>query len=117
VLEVLVTDRANNVARERQRVRFRVIERPILSYLVGPNRDFAMFSKAGNRAIGRLVNELIRSAAAREGGLRRRYRVGIRAIERAYPADDIDTAVKDEMFTALDVPLALAGYDAEAVMG
>ena len=119
-LEVLVTDRAGNVSRRSRTVTVRVVDRPLLSFQVADDHYFAMFTRAGDRAVGRLVNSLIAALAAGEienfRDLRHRYRQGVRAIERG-GHDEIDTPVLDEIFTALEVPLAMAGYDAESVMG
>jgi hypothetical protein len=119
-IEVLVTDRAGNVARRSRTVTVRVVDRPLLSFQVAGDHDFAMFTPAGDRAVGRLVNSLIAALAAGEvdssRDLRRRYRRGVRSIERAGHEEVLDTAVRDEIFTALQVPLALGGYDAEVVM-
>jgi hypothetical protein len=120
-IEVLVTDRAGNLARSARRVRFRIVDRPLLSFLVGPKHDFLMYTRAGDRAVGRVVNSLIRALAAGEIGsfqeLHRRYRRGERALVRAGHDDVFDTAARDEIFLALDVPLARKGYSAEALLG
>jgi len=118
-LEVLVTDRAGNVALQRATVAFRIVDRPLLDYRVGPNHDFAMFSKAGDRAVGGLVNSLITSLARgtikSERELRRRFVQGRAAIRRQHDEID-DTEVGDAIFLALYVPCVRRGYDPEAVV-
>jgi transposase len=105
------------VARRTATVRVRVLDRPLRSFRVGARHDFAMFSRAGDRAVGRLVNALIERLAAgapfRE--LVRRYRAGLRTIERRHP-EVRDTAVLDEIQRALEVPLTRAGYDVESLV-
>ena len=118
-IEVLATDRAGNVARVARTVRVRIVPRPLISFRVAPDHEFEMFTRAGDRAVARLVNELITALAAKEidsvRDLRRRYQRGVRAIARTH--DEIyDTAVQEEIFIALEVPLARAGYDANSVM-
>jgi hypothetical protein len=118
-LELLVTDRAGNVVHRSRTLRFRIVERPLLAYRVSPNHDFAMFSRAGNRAVARLVNETIEALAAHEitsgRELRRRFQRGLSAIERHH-GEVFDTDVLDEIFTAVQVPFGRAGYDAEDVL-
>lgn len=118
-IEVLATDRAGNVARAARTVSVRIAPRPLISFRVALDHDFAMFSRAGDRAVARLVNELITGLATGEitrfRDLRRRYQRGRRAIARTH--DEIyDTAVQEEVFIALEVPLARAGYDANSVI-
>lgn len=65
------------------------------------------------------MNELITGLATGEitrfRDLRQRYQRGRRAIARKH--DEIyDTAVQEAIFIALEVPLARAGYSADAVM-
>ena len=119
-VEVLVTDRAGNVARIARTVRIPVVDRPILSFRVAPDRYFAMFTRAGDRAVARLVNGLITALGTGEIGnvrdLRERYLRDMRAIEAAGHEDVWDTDVVDEIFTALEVPCAKAGVDAESVV-
>jgi hypothetical protein len=118
-LELLVTDRAGNVARTARTVRIPVVDRPILRFRVAPDHDFAMFTRAGDRAVARLVNRLITGLGTGEivrfRDLRRRYLRGMRAIEAAHE-EVFDTEVVDEIFSVLEVPCAKAGYDAEAVV-
>jgi hypothetical protein len=119
-LEVLATDRAGNVARLARTVHIRVVDRPILSFRIAPDHDFAMFTRAGNRAVAQLVNGLITALGTGEiksfRDLRGRYLRGMRAIEAAGYDEVYDTDVVDEIFSALEVPCAKAGYDAESVV-
>jgi hypothetical protein len=118
-LEVTVSDRAGNVARQSRLVRFRLAARSLLSFRVGLNHNFLMYSRAGDRAVVRFVNGLITALAGGEidsfKELRRRYRRGLRAIERRH--DEVtETDPLDEIFTVLEVPLARKGYSVETVM-
>jgi hypothetical protein len=116
---VVVTDRAGNVARRTATVTFRVIDRPLIELRVAPNHDFAMFSKAGDRAVARLVNDLItgiaRGTIKSERQLRRLYVRGRAAIRRKHDEID-DTEVGDAIFEALYVPCKRRGYDPEYVV-
>ncbi len=118
-IEVVVTDRAGNVARMSRTVTFRVVDRPLIEFKVAPDHDFAMFTKAGDRAVARLVNDLITGLAhgttKTERELRRRYVQGRAAIRRQHDEID-DTEVGDEIFLALFVPCARRGFDPEAVV-
>ena len=118
-LEVLVTDRAGNVASRSRAVVIRVVDRPLLSFQVPLDHEFEMFTRSGNRAVARLVNRLIAGLA--DGTidsykeLRRIYVRGVHAIERR-GRDEFDTPVLDEIFSVLEVPLARLGYSAESLV-
>ena len=118
-LKVLVTDRAGNLVRQRHTKRIRVIERPLLALRVAANRRFGMASAAGDRAVARLVNELITRAAARRNGdddaLRRRFRRGVVAIRRAGHKEVDSESVRRSIYRALELPLTRAGYDVDSV--
>jgi len=118
-LELVVTDRANNVVRRSGRVAFRIVERPLLDYRVTLNHDFEMYSKAGNRAVARLVNRLItglaRGTIKSRRELRRQYVHGSAAIRRQYDAIDGDDAV-EAIYEALYVPLKRKGYDPDSIL-
>jgi hypothetical protein len=100
-------------------VQVRVPRRPLRSFLVRPNADFAMFSKAGDRAVARFVNGLIEGLAsgaiATKRELVRRFDAGFLALDRKYE-EAADTAVRDEIYDALYIPLRLSGYDPEEVL-
>lgn len=119
-LALLVADRAGNVTRRSQTVLVRVVRRPLRSFKVSEDHDFSMYTKAGNRAMARLVNSLIEGLAAKtirsERQLRRAYLDGAAAIERTFPQDELDTPVLDEVFVVTEPPFALAGYSAEGVL-
>jgi hypothetical protein len=118
-IEVLVTDRAGNVVRKSGTVTFRIVDQPLLAYRVAPDHEFAMFTKAGNRAVARLVNQLITGLANRtiktQREMRRRYLAGFRAIHKRHFEIE-DSEVGDEIYTALLVPAVRRGFDLEAVM-
>lgn len=117
-LELLVADRAGNTVRRSRTLHVRVVDRPILGFLVGPDHSFSMYTRAGDRAVGRLVNALIRAVASgnvSQRELRHRFHRGIRAIET--DVLEVDTPVRDAIYEALAVPLVRRGFDAEAVMG
>ena len=119
-LLVLAADRAGNLTKRSQSVRVRVARMPLRSFKVSEDHDFSMYSKASNRAVARLVNSLIEGLAARtirsERELRRRYLEGYAAIERAFPAEELDTPVVDEIYRVTEPPFTLAGYSAESVL-
>jgi hypothetical protein len=79
-----------------------------------------MYTRAGDRAVARLVNTLLEGLADRsirsERALRSRYLAGARALERAGHGEVYDTAVGDEIHRVVWRPFALAGFNAEAVL-
>ena len=120
-LRLFAADPSANEVHRASTFRVRVIRRPLRSFRVGPSHSFHMFSKRGDRLVGALVNSLIDGLAAHRirsrAELIRRYQAGLRRIERLVPDDDLDTPVGDAIYEALLLPLAFAGYDAEAVVG
>ena len=102
-----------------RQVAVRVIDRPLRSFEVAPDHDFAMFTKAGDRAVAQLVNRMIDAVATgtTERALRAMYRSGARAIEHAGHGEIYDTEVGDEIFDAISVPCARRGIDPEAILG
>lgn len=118
-IELGAADRFGQATVEKRTFRVRVDRRPLGAFRVGPSHDFAMGTRAGNRAVGRFVNRLIDGLAKREirseRELIRRYKASARAVDRIGPV--FDTAVGDEIYEVVLVPFALAGYDAEAVLG
>ena len=112
-----VTDAAGNLVRRSARVRVRVLAVPLRSFKVGPRHDFAMFSQAGDRAVGRMVNAMIDGLASGWSyrTLVREYDKAMTAIERRF--DEVgDTAVRDEIQAALEVPVTRSGYSIEALL-
>ena len=112
-----VADRAGNLVRRSAVVRVRVLSRPLRSFKVGTRHDFAMFSRAGDRAVGRMVNDLIDGLAAGWSfrTLVRAYDTAMTAIERRF--DEVgDTAVLDEIQAALEVPVTRSGYSIESLL-
>ena len=118
-VELGAADRAGHDRVVKRTYAVRVIRRPIRSFKVAPSHDFAMGSRAGNRAVGRLVNALLEGLASgairSERALIRRYKAGARIVDD-YDGG-IDTAVGDEIFKATLVPFALKGFSAESVLG
>jgi hypothetical protein len=118
-LELLVSDRAGNRTRQTHTLRVRVIERPLLALRVDPGHRFGMSSATGDRAVARLVNELIPRAAADRNGsseaLHRRFRSGIAAIRRSGHKEVESEDVAQAIHRALELPLTRAGYDADRV--
>lgn len=119
-LELLVSDRAGNLVRQRQTVRVKVIEPPLLSLKVAPDHDFGMASAAGDRAVALLVNDLIGRAAARRDGdpmaLQRRFHRGVAAIRRAGHRGINRSKVRQEIYRVLELPLSRALYDVDIVL-
>jgi hypothetical protein len=70
--------------------------------------------------VARLVNSLIVGLAAHtirsERELRRRHLQGYAAIERAFPEEELDTPVVDEIYLVTQPPFELSGYSAESVL-
>ena len=71
--------------------------------------------RSGNRRLGELVNSIIEGLAdgslKSAGAIRRAWRRGFDAIERAFPDECLgDTDVRDHIYEVLDTPLTLAGY-------
>ncbi len=118
-LQVLVTDRAGNVARRSGTVAFRIVDVPMIELQVAPDHDFAMNSKAGNRAVARLVNDLIAGLAhgtiRSQRELRGRFVKGRAALRSRYGEIVDDTDPGDAIFEALYVPCKRRGYDPEVV--
>jgi hypothetical protein len=112
-----VADQAGNLVRRSAVVRVRVLSRPLRSFKVGPRHDFAMFSRAGDRAVGRMVNDLIDGLASGWS-----YRTLVRAYDKAMTAIERrfnevrDTAVLDEIQAALEVPVTRSGYSIEGLL-
>ena len=77
-VELGAADRTGHDRVVKRTYAVRVIRRPIRSFKVGPSHDFAMGSRAGNPAVGRLVNALLEGLASgairSERALIRRYR-------------------------------------------
>lgn len=117
---LVVTDRAGNVVRQPRIYRLRVVRPPLRSFRVGPSHSFSMFTRAGDRAVGRLVNALLDGLAdktiASERALRARWLAGAAALERAGHEEIHDTEVGDAIYLVVRRPFALAGYSAEAVL-
>lgn len=118
-LELLVTDRAGNVVRRTRTLAVRLVHPPLRTFKVGPRHSFAMSTRAGDRAVGRLVNALIEGLAAgtldRQRALERRFEAGVAAIRRA-GHDEIDgDDVRSEIYAALLVPLIRRGLEGEFV--
>ncbi len=114
-VRLTVSDRAGNVVRRASTLRIRVIRRPLRSFKVAPDHDFATCTRGGNRRLGQLVNSIIEGLA--DGSLnsawtiRRTWRRGFDAIERAFPDECLgDTDVREHIYEVLDTPLTLAGY-------
>ena len=114
-VDVVVADRAGNVAHRSRTLRVRVIERPLRSFKVPADQSFSMFSRAGDRAVAGLVNALIEALAGAtirtQTALDRRYRDGERAIVRAGHDEIGDTEVRDRIFEALEVPCGRVGLE------
>ncbi len=119
-LEVVVTDRAGNAARTSGTVAFRIADLPLLDYLAEPGHQFEMLTKAGNRAVARLVNRLFsglaRGAIKSERDLRRRFVRG-RAAIRVKHAEIDDIEVREAIIGALYVPCKRRGFDPGYVVG
>ena len=120
-VELAVADRAGRVQRIKRTYRVRVIQRSMRAFRVGPSRRFATGSRAGDRAVGRLVNALLEGLHTREirteRELQRRYVAGKRELERAGYDLGFDSAIQRRILAVLEVPLALKGYFAERVLG
>ncbi|MDA0169269.1 hypothetical protein OJ998_09245 [Solirubrobacter taibaiensis] len=118
-VELGAADRSGHDRVVKRTFTVRVIRRPIRSFKVGPSHDFVMGSRAGNRAVGRLVNALLEGLASgdirTERELIRRYQAGARIVDDF--DGGIDTAVGDEIFAVVIVPFALKGFSAESVLG
>ena len=101
--------------------RVRVIQRSMRAFRVGPSRRFASGSRAGDRAVGQLVNAMLEGLHTREirteRELQRRYQAGKRELERAGYDLGYDSAIQRRILAVLEVPLALKGYFAERVLG
>ncbi|RKQ88189.1 hypothetical protein C8N24_6230 [Solirubrobacter pauli] len=117
---LVVTDRAGNVFRQPRTYRLKVVRPPLRSFRVGPSHSFEMFTRAGDRAVGRLVNALLDGLADNtiksERALRARWLAGAAALERAGYEEIHDTEVGDAIYVVVRRPFALAGYSAEAVL-
>jgi len=113
-VEVTVADAAGNVTTQTGVVAVRVIGRPLRSFKVGPSHSFEMFSRAGDRAVGRVVNGVIERLAsgASYRAIERFYQDGIEAIDKRY-GEVHDTAVGDQIYDALDIPMRRRGFSAE----
>jgi hypothetical protein len=114
-MRLTVSDRAGNVVRRSSTLTVRVLRRPLRSFKVAPNHDFATCTKGGNRRLGQLVNSIIDGLADKSLGsareIRRAWRRGSDAIEREYPQECLgDTDVREHIYEVLDAPLTLAGY-------
>ena len=117
-LEVLVTDRAGNVGRRSRTVVVPVRRRGILGLRVSLDHDFGMSSRAGNRAVARLVNRLITRLARNEiTSYDQLHGAYLRSLERVSHRHDevLRSAVIDKLLRALRKPLARFGYDAGAL--
>ena len=114
-VHLTVADRAGNVVRRSSTLRVRVLRRPLRSFKVAPDHDFASCTRGGNRRLGQLVNSIIEGLAdgslKSAGAIRRAWRRGFDAIERDFPDECLgDTDVRDHIYEVLDTPLTLAGY-------
>ncbi|MDA0169271.1 hypothetical protein OJ998_09255 [Solirubrobacter taibaiensis] len=120
-VELAVADRAGHVQRTKRTYRVRVIQRSMRSFRVGPSRKFGTGSRAGDRAVGRLVNTMLEGLHTREirteRELRRKYQAGKRELERAGYDLGFDSATERQILAVLEVPLALKGYFAHRVLG
>ena len=103
-LDVLVTDRAGNVARRSRTVVVPVRRRGVLGLRVSLGHDFGMSSRAGNRAVARLVNRLITRLARNEiTSYDQLHGAYLRGIERISHHHDevLRCAVVDKILRAL----------------
>ncbi|MDA0161237.1 hypothetical protein OM076_13240 [Solirubrobacter ginsenosidimutans] len=119
-LTLLVTDRAGNLVRRSVALRVRVLEPPIRTLKVPLGRKFGMETPAGNRAVARLVNDMIETIArghVSSAALSKRYSRSIRTIARKFGpdytySDEVGTAIYD----ALWIPLARTHHDVGYVL-
>ena len=117
---LLVTDRAGNLVRRSVALRVRVLTPPLRTLKVPLSRNFWMDTPAGNRAVARLVNDMIETIArghVSSAALSKRYSRSIRAIARKFGpdytySDDVGTAIYD----ALWIPLARTHHDVGYVL-
>jgi hypothetical protein len=113
--QVVVTDRAGNVTRRAATLHVRLLRPPLRTFRVSPRHKFGMETPAGDRAIGRLVNDMLETVArghVTDRALERRYTRGMRAIARRFDPDytyseEVGTAIYD----ALWVPFARTHHD------
>ncbi len=120
-VELAVADRTGHVQRTQRTYRVRVIQRSMRAFRVGPSRRFGTGSRAGDQAVGRLVNALLEGLQTREirteRELQRRYEAGKRQLESAGYDLRFDSRTQRRILAVLEVPLALKGYFAERVLG
>ena len=120
-VELAVGDRTGHVQRTQRTYRVRVIQRSMRAFRVGPSRRFGTGSRAGDQAVGRLVNALLEGLQTREirteRELQRRYEAGKRQLESAGYDLRFDSPTQRRILAVLEVPLALKGYFAERVLG
>jgi hypothetical protein len=101
-------------------VRVRVLKPPIRTLKVPLGRKFGMETPAGNRAVARLVNDMIETIArghVSSAALSKRFARSIRAIARKFGpdytySDEVGTAIYD----ALWIPLARTHHDVGYVL-
>ncbi|HEY6892481.1 MAG TPA: hypothetical protein VI300_32045 [Solirubrobacter sp.] len=119
-LALLVTDRAGNLVRRSSIVRVRILKPPIRTLKVRVGRNFWMDTPAGNRAVARLVNDMIETIArghVSSQALAKRYGRGIRAIARKFGPDyTYSDEVSNAIYEALWIPLARTHHDVGSIL-
>jgi hypothetical protein len=119
-LTLLVTDRAGTLVRRSAVVHVRILRPPIRTLKVRVGRNFWMDTPAGNRAVARLVNDMIETIArghVSSAALAKRYSRGLRAIARKFgPDSTYSDDVVNAIYEALWIPLARTHHDVGSVV-
>jgi hypothetical protein len=101
-------------------LRVRVLKPPIRTFEVAPRHRFDMESRAGDRAIARLVNDIIETVArgrVSDRTLERRYSRGLKAVARRFGTDSTySQEVESAIYDALWLPFARTGHDTGSIL-
>jgi len=119
-LRLVVTDRAGNVVRRSVTLRVRVRKPPVRTFKIALGHRFYMETRAGDRAVARMVNDIIETVArghVSDAALERRYSREIKAIARRFgPDSTYSQEVEGEIYETLWLPFARTGHDTGTIL-